>query len=117
PQVLRVAAVWGTTVLAARVLERGQSLVLGEGDPPLVPMPDGVDMPQTPIRAAQGGWEIDARGAVSGLLRLRGRDEDPVAIGRVGAPVAILQGDYGLLQYGLFSVFFQYVTPGSAIAT
>src|SRR5437762_6996397 len=97
---LRVAAVWGTTVLATRTLARGESFVLGEGDPPLVPMPDGIDMPQTPVRAAPGGWEIDARGTVAGLMRLRGRDEDPVAIGRTGAAVAIMPGDYGLLQYG-----------------
>ena len=115
PQVLRVAAVWGTTVLATRTLERGESFVLGEGEPPLVPMPDGIDMPQTPVRAAPGGWEIDARGTVSGILRLRGRDEDPVAVGRTGTAVAIMPGDYGLLQYGLFSIFFQYVTPAKAI--
>ena len=29
PQLLRVAAVWGTTVLATRTLERGASFVLG----------------------------------------------------------------------------------------
>lgn len=116
PQLLRVAAVWGTTVLDTRTLDRGESLVLGQSEPGAVPMPDGVDMPQTPIRAAQGGgWEIDTRGTVSGTLRLRGREEDPVAIGRTGTAVAIMPGDYGLLQYGLFSVFFQYSSPAEAI--
>ena len=115
PQVLRVAAVWGTTVLATKTLERGESFVLGEGAPGAVPVPDGVDMPQTPVRAAQGGWEIDARGTVSGILRLRGRDEDPVAVGRTGTAVAIMPGDHGLLQYGLFSIFFQYATPARGI--
>ncbi len=115
PQVLRVAAVWGTTVLATKTLERGESFVLGEGAPQAVPMPDGVDMPKTPVRAAQGGWEIDARGTVSGILRLRGRDEDPVAVGRTGTAVAIMPGDYGLLQYGLFSIFFQYASPAEGI--
>src|ERR1700744_3183366 len=116
PQLLRVAAVWGTTVLAARTLDRGQSFVLGQGEPDGVAMPEGIDMPQIPIRAAHGGgWEIDARGTVSGMLRLRGRDEDPVAIGRTGSAVAIMPGDYGLLQYGLFSIFFQYSTPAEPI--
>src|SRR5580704_17268258 len=114
-QLLRVAAVWGTTVLATKVLVRGDSLVLGQKAPGALPMPDGIDMPQTPVRAAQGGWEIDARGTVSGILRLRGRDEDPVAVGRTGTPVAIMPGDYGLLQYGLFSIFFQYASPATAI--
>ena len=31
PQLLRVAAVWGTTVLTTKTLARGESLVLGEG--------------------------------------------------------------------------------------
>ncbi len=115
PQMLRVAAVWGTTVLATKTLERGESFVLGLGDVETVAMPEGIDMPQTPMRAAQGGWEIDARGTVSGILRLRGRDEDPVAVGRTGAPVAIMPGDYGLLQYGLFSIFFQFVSPAEKI--
>jgi hypothetical protein len=115
PQLLRVAAVWGTTVLGTKVLERGDSLVLGQGDPGALPMPDGIDMPQTPVRAAQGGWEIDARGTVAGILRLRGRDEDPVAVGRTGAHVTIMPGDFGLLQYGLFSIFFQYSSPGKTI--
>ncbi|MGO9713858.1 MAG: AgmX/PglI C-terminal domain-containing protein [Polyangiaceae bacterium] len=117
PQLLRVAAVWGTTVITTKTLDRGESLVLGQGEPGSVPMPDGIDMPQTPVRAAQGGWEIDARGTVAGILRLRGRDEDPVAVGRTGAHVAIMPGDYGLLQYGLFSIFFQYVNPGASIKT
>jgi hypothetical protein len=115
PQLLRVAAVWGTTVLGTKMLDRGESLVLGLGEAGSLPMPEGVDMPQTPVRAAQGGWEIDARGTVSGILRLRGRDEDPVAVGRTGSTVAIMPGDYGLLQYGLFSLFFQYASPGAGI--
>src|SRR5258706_15235604 len=114
PQMLRVADVWGTTVLAVRTLDRGESFVLGENE--LVPMPDGIDMSPAPVRAGEGGWEVDARGTIAGLLRLRGRDEDPVAVARSGAPVAIMPGDYGLLQYGLFSVFFQYTNAGSDIA-
>jgi hypothetical protein len=99
------------------MLERGESFVLGEGHPQVIAMPEGIDMPQTPVRAAPGGWEVDARGTVSGILRLRGRDEDPVAVGRTGTAVAIMPGDYGLLQYGLFSIFFQYATPAKPIST
>ena len=102
-------------MLGTKILQRGESYILGEGDPATVPMPDGIDMPQIPVRAAQGGWEIDARGAVAGILRLRGRDEDPVAVGHTGTPVVIMPGDYGLLQYGLFSIFFQYASPARAI--
>ena len=81
------------TLCGTKVLERGDSLILGQGVPGALPMPDGIDMPQTPVRASPGGWEIDARGTVSGMLRLRGRDEDPVAVGRTGTPVTIMPGE------------------------
>src|SRR5580658_4937924 len=107
-QVLRVAAVWGTTVMAMRTLSRGESFEMGDARGAVLPIPDGILMSEAPLRASQGGgWDLDARGAVSGTLRIRGRDEDPVAMGRAG-PLGVLPGDYGLLQYGLFSVFFQY---------
>jgi hypothetical protein len=110
PNALRVAAVWGTTVVAMKTLERGSSFVLGDDLDATLPIPDGIEMSAMPLRAAAGGWELDARGSVGGLLTLRGRAEDPVAIARVGQPVPVMPGDYGLIQYGQFSIFFQYTT-------
>ncbi len=107
---LRVAAVWGTTVLDVRTLGRGESFLMGDAENAALPIPDGVTMSQMPLRAAQGGWELDALGVVGGTLKLRGRDEDPSAFAKTGAPVPVVPGDYGLLQYGLFSIFFQYTT-------
>jgi hypothetical protein len=108
-EVLRVAAVWGTTVVAMRNLARGESFEMGEGKAATLPAPDGLSY--SPLRAgASGGWDLDVNGVVAGALRLRGREEDPASVARVGAPVGVLPGDYGLLQYGLFSVFFQYTT-------
>lgn len=106
--VLRTAAVWGTFVLASRELRSGQSLHIGEGPDALVARPDASTMAELPIRAVGNGWELDARGATGGVLHLRGRAEDPSVLGAAGAPVAILPGDYGLLQYGAFAVFFQF---------
>lgn len=111
PQVLRVAAVWGTTVVGIRTLNRGESFELGGIDGKNMPVPDGIEMSTAPVRGGLSGWEIDARGAVGGLLRLRGRDEDPVAVARSGAPIPIVPGDFGILQYGLFGVFFQFTNP------
>jgi hypothetical protein len=111
PQVLRVAAVWGTTVVGMRTLVRGESFDLGGPDGKNLPVPDGIEMSASPIRGGQSGWEIDARGALGGLLRLRGRDEDPVAVARSGAPIPIVPGDFGILQYGLFGIFFQFTNP------
>ncbi len=115
PHVLRVAAVWGTTVVAMKTLSRGQSFTLGDDAASAIPIPDGLEMATTPLRAGQGGWELDAKGAVRGMLLLRGRHEDPVMIARTGAPVQVMPGDYGLVQYGLFSIFFQYTTPADVM--
>src|ERR1043165_10182281 len=86
PNALRVAAVWGTTVVALRTLGRGESFVLGDGVECELPIPDGIEMAAAPLRGAQGGWELDTKGCVGGLLTLRGRGKDPVAIARAGAP-------------------------------
>lgn len=111
-QVLRVAAVWGTTILEMKMLDRGESYALGDEGSPAVAIPASFSVASIPIRAVAGGWELDARGAMNGVLKLRGRDEDPVALARTGAAIPVVPGDYGLLQYGLFSIFFQYTTPG-----
>src|ERR1700728_4005597 len=103
---LRVAAVWGTTVVELRTLRSGESFRVDDGPDAAYAMPDGVEMAKAPLFFARGGWELDARGAKGGTLRLRGRDEDPIAI--AGAPIAVVPGDYGLIQYGLFSIFFQH---------
>lgn len=115
PNALRVAAVWGTTVVALRTLERGESFQLGDAPGAELPIPDGLDISPAPVRAAQGGWELDARGCVGGLLTLRGRAEDPLAVARAGAPVPVMPGDYGLIQYGQLSIFFQYTNQPIAM--
>jgi len=117
PNVLRVAAVWGTTVVALDTLERGESFELGEGENSILPVPDGIEMSSTPLRGSVGGWELDARGCIGGLLTLRGRAEDPIAIARAGAPVPVMPGDYGLIQYGQFAIFFQYSSKPIVMST
>jgi hypothetical protein len=115
--VLRVAAVWGTTVVALRNLDRGASFVLDDGPGAVLPKPDGFEMALAPLASSRGGWDLDARGCVGGLLTLRGRPEDPVAVARSGTPVPVMPGDYGLIQYGQFSIFFQYTAQPIAVAS
>src|SRR6478609_3077818 len=105
---LRTAAIWGTTVLVAENLTPGRSLKVGEGEGAVVARPDSAQVSELPIRAVGNGWELDARGATGGEVHLRGRKEDPADLGRVGAPIPIVAGDYGLIQYGNFGVFFQF---------
>lgn len=115
PNALRVAIVWGTSVVAMRTLQRGQSFYLGDGKDAVCPIPDGLQMSEAPVRANAGGWELDARGCLGGLLTLRGRPEDPAAIARSSAAVPIMPGDFGLIQYGQISIFFQYTTQPIAM--
>lgn len=117
PLVLRTAAVWGTFVVGSRDLRRGESLAVGEAQGALCAKPDQSEVADLPIRAVGNGWELDARGASGGVLHLRGRREDPGELGRRGAPVPIVPGDYGLLQYGSFSVFFQFSEAAPAPKT
>ncbi|OJY22048.1 MAG: hypothetical protein BGO98_35080 [Myxococcales bacterium 68-20] len=114
---LRVAVVWGTTVVALRTLARGESFQLGDAADASVPIPDGIEMSPVPVRAVAGGWELDARGCLGGLLTLRGRAEDPVAIARTSAAVPIMPGDFGLIQYGQVSLFFQYTSKPIKMST
>jgi hypothetical protein len=109
--VLRTAALWGTFVLASRDLRAGQSLEVGETPTALIAKPDDSPVSGLPIRAVGAGWELDARGATGGRLHLRGRTEDPAQLAQSGAPVPIVAGDYGVLQYGSLSVFFQFAHP------
>lgn len=108
PPVLRTAAMWGTYVLASRDLSNGQSLLLGENSESLANPPEGSGAAEVPIRGVATGWELDPRGATGGVVYLRGRAEDARALGESGAPIPIVPGDHGLLQYGAFSVFFQF---------
>ncbi len=107
--ILRAAAVWGTTVLGLRHLDAGVSFELGDGPTAVTQKPDGAPISDSPIRAVGSGWELHVRGATGGTLFLRGRQEDPAQLAQTGAPIAIVAGDYGLIQYGPnFSVFFQF---------
>jgi hypothetical protein len=115
PVVLRAAAVWGTTVIKARSLASGESLKFGEDPEAFVAKPDGSPMSDFPIRAVAAGWELDARGATGGEIVLRGRRESPAALGASGAPIPIVAGDYGVVQYGNFSVFFQFANAVPAL--
>jgi len=116
PVILQTAAVWGTTVLASRQLWGGQSFAFGDFQGAVLPKPDGSPMSDVPIRAVASGWELDARGATGGVLTLRGRRENPVELARTGAPIPIVAGDFGVVQYGPnFSVFFQFANAPPAL--
>jgi hypothetical protein len=106
---LRVAAAWGTTVLSVRHLLPGESIVMGDGPSATMVMPDGLIAAEVPLRAVGGSWEMDARGVTNGIVQLRGREEDPTRLATGALP--LLPGDWGLLQYGSFSLFFQFTEP------
>lgn len=111
---LRVAALWGETVLGTTVLSPGDVFdwerSLG------VAAPIDLGAPELPIRSAGGSWEVSPKGATGGALKFRGRDEDVATIARAGAPLVLMGGDVALLQYGgAFALFAQPVSPSQAI--
>ena len=106
----------GNDDVGIELLERGEDCSLSDSPGALAAMPDGLAAATTPLRAVGGGWELDARGAVSGMVLLRGRQESAASLSRVPAPIPVVPGDYGLIQYGLFALFFQYTAPAPAIA-
>jgi hypothetical protein len=108
---MSTAAVWGTTVLAQRTLRPGQSLRLGEGADALSVKPDASAAPDYPVRAVGSGWEIDLQAVRGGVVYLRGRPEDALRLAQHTAVVPVIPGDFGLLQYGQFSLFFQFTAP------
>ena len=98
--------------MALQSLSRGETFWLGDTEGCVLPIPDGIEMSHAPLRASQGGWDLDARGALGGVAApARSAWRIRCSIAKTGAPVAVMPGDYGLLQYGLFSIFFQYSTP------
>lgn len=107
---LRVAAIWGETVLGSTVLRSGEIFTWATIG---VTPPEGV--PEDPIHASAGTWELDPRGATRGFLRMRGRDEDVAEIARIGAPVGLMPGDVALLQYGAFGLFAQPVSDAPVL--
>lgn len=108
---MSTAAVWGTTVLGVRTLQPGQSLHLGEGEDALSVKPDASAAPDYPIRAVGAGWELDLQAVRGGVVYLRGRPEDAARLAQHSGVVPVIPGDFGLLQYGQFSLFFQFTAP------
>jgi len=108
---LRVAAIWGETVLGSTVLRPGDVFTwasIGVSPPEHVP--------NDPVHGNAGAWELNPAGAIKGYLRMRGRDEDVAEIARIGAPVALMPGDVALLQYGAFALFAQPVAEAPKLA-
>jgi hypothetical protein len=112
---LKVAALWGTEVVAHRELRPGESLGVGDGPGSLVAKPDGVAAPDYPVYAVRGGWEVDPAGSTGGLLYLGGNPSDPSAQQGDAARQLVDPGDCGLLRYGEFALFFQRVRPAPPV--
>lgn len=108
---MRVAAVWGDTVLSVRHLRSGESYVLDGPAGQTEVRPEGSRAPQVIIAAVGARWEIDCQGASGGLMISEGKQQDPAKLAHLGHRVPVASGDYGLLRYGDFAVFFQLVNP------
>jgi hypothetical protein len=86
--------VWGTTVLVTDNLTPGRSLKIGEGEGAVVASPTARRSPSTDPRGRHGLGARHARRdrRRSATARPQRRSAD---LGRVGAPIPIVAGDYG----------------------
>jgi hypothetical protein len=108
---LRVAAIWGETVLGSTILRPGDVFTWG-----MLGVSPPEHVPAVPVMGSAGAWELNPSGALTGFLRMRGRDEDVAEIARVGAPIGLMPGDVALLQYGAFALFAQPVSEAPKLA-
>lgn len=108
PIVLRTAAIWGTTVLLHRELKAGTSFTLGDRRRDVITKPLAREIADCPILATRTGWVLDPRGATGGVLFLGGVEQNGATVAREGQSIPIKPGDYGLIQYENFGIFFQF---------
>lgn len=107
---LRVAWLWNGTLLGERMLTHAEPVVIGGDAPGAVPAPEGlgVDEGFSLLLPSGAGHSFAPDPRLRGLLWLSGQRTPVHAI---GSPVAIGARDFGLVQLGGLSVFFQSVRP------
>ncbi len=106
---LRVAALWGATVVEVRELQASEVLRLSaavDADPRALPCPgDLLGLPSAVLSPASDGWRFDGTGAKGGFVECGGAR---VSILEVQVGSLTQAGDFGVLEYtNEYSVFFQ----------
>ncbi|MGE0787275.1 MAG: TonB family protein [Sandaracinaceae bacterium] len=114
---MRVAMVFGGSVIAERTLDSPTEVTLGDGPSAIMPLPSGVTSSGglTLLREhADGGWELTLHPSMGGAIWLEGErravaslDEKRVRLG---------EADYGVVTTGNVAFFFQRVGAASSLS-
>lgn len=113
---MRVAWLWNGTLLGERMLTHAEPVVIGGDSPNAVPAPEGIgeDEGLTLLTPASGGHHLTPDPRLSGLVWLSGQRTDVRSLAAApgyprAAGVPLGSRDYGIVQIGGLSVFFQPV--------
>lgn len=107
---LRVALLWNGAVLDERLLQAPVPVVLGSSREALFPLPEGAASSDdiTLLEPDAGGYSLQPASGMDGAVWLAGR---PRSARGLREPIKLSGGDYGLVNFGGTSVFFQQVRP------
>ena len=113
---VRVAWLWNGTLLGERMLTHAEPVVIGGDGPHAVPAPEGIgdDEALTLLTPTGNGHQVTPDPRLSGLVWLSGQRTDVRSLAAApgyprAAGVPLGARDYGIVQIGGLSVFFQPV--------
>jgi hypothetical protein len=111
---LRVAWLWNGTLLGERLLTHAESVVIGGDAPNALPAPEGIAEGLSVLTPSAAGHNVTPDPRLSGVVYLSGQRTDVRAlVAGPGFPraegVPLGARDYGIVQVGGLSVFFQPV--------
>lgn len=103
---LRIAWLWNGTLLGERLVTKPEAISVGGDDPAAVPAPTEEALVVLEPSANGHRFMPDAR--LRGALWISGQRHD---VSSLGVPCELGPHDYGLVQLGSVSLFFQPVRP------
>lgn len=116
---LRVALVFGGSIIAEETLDKPREVTLGYLDRDTLPLPDGVTSSEgslTLLRpVGNGGYELDLMPSMQGSIWLGGQRREAADLRSSGQPVRLGPNDYGVVTLGHAAVFFQMVAGAPRI--
>ncbi len=112
---MRVALLWNGTLHSERMLDAGESVIVGSTARAMFPLPEGAVASEetTLLRPVSAGFELVPPPGLGGFVWLNGSRTPARSL---NGPTGIGTADYGLVTLGSVAFFFQYVTPAQPMA-
>ena len=113
---LRVALVFGGSILAEETLQTPREVSLGYLDIDTLPMPAELDVERLTLLRPHGvGYQLTLHPALGGSVWIDGQRREVTELRASGQPVLVGPADYGVLTLGQSAIFFQMVRGASRI--